>query len=622
MTYDQHLKTAVEAVLEAGELLRTDFHRPNGPRGGGAHAEADEEAERLIRKRLLDAFPEFSYRGEETGSRPGKDPSHIWLVDPNDGTSAYLRGVRGSSVSIGLLKDGVPVLGAVYAFVAPDDRGDLITWAEGGRIQRNGRVVESQWDTADPRQVVILVSAHRESLIEDVQRCVDPYRYIIAPSIAYRLALAACGEGAAAVSWHRPGDWDYAAGHAIVRGAGGVFLNENGDPVVYGPGGVSKTKRCFGGDAKVVKRLWSRDWLAVQHAWEERKPAPKEYFSLARPKAGAVISDPGVLSRAQGCLLGQLAGDALGQQVEFYSPEEIRGYYPEGIRVMEDGGRWGNIAGQITDDSEMALMLARSIAREGGYDREKVAEAYRHWFRKTRPFDYGHTTRVAIGPVTDDDVAAGRAAEVMTGNASASSAESQANGSLMRISPLAIYGCRKSSDELLHLAQQDSSLTHPNQVCGQACGLFVNIIAEAIRTGAGPQALFDSARMLAAARQVAPELLDRMIAAQTTAPDCSSEKIGWVLIAFQNAIYELLHASGPEEGVARTVERGGDTDTNACIAGALLGAVHGREAIPPQWRRMLLSCRPNHLTPTNNKRPFYLWPVDAMILAESLLLAD
>jgi len=73
------------------------------------------------------------------------------------------------------------------------------------------------------------------------------------------------------------------------------------------------------------------------------------------------------VDRAQGCLLGQLAGDSLGGLVEFRSPEEIRRNYPDGVRELADGGTWNTIAGQPTDDSEMALSLARMLRiRVGG----------------------------------------------------------------------------------------------------------------------------------------------------------------------------------------------------------------------------------------------------------------
>lgn len=67
--------------------------------------------------------------------------------------------------------------------------------------------------------------------------------------------------------------------------------------------------------------------------------------------------------------------------------------------------------------------------------------------------------------------------------------------------------------------------------------------------------------------------------------------------------------------------RGGDTDTNAAIAGALLGALHGREGIPHRWIRALLSCRPIPETGARHPRPQALWPVDALQLAERLLVA-
>ena len=57
------------------------------------------------------------------------------------------------------------------------------------------------------------------------------------------------------------------------------------------------------------------------------------------------------LDRAQGCLLGQLAGDALGSLVEFQSPGKIRRGYPDGVWELANGGTWNTIAGQPTDDS-------------------------------------------------------------------------------------------------------------------------------------------------------------------------------------------------------------------------------------------------------------------------------
>jgi ADP-ribosylglycohydrolase len=95
---------------------------------------------------------------------------------------------------------------------------------------------------------------------------------------------------------------------------------------------------------------------------------------------------------------------------------------------------------------------------------------------------------------------------------------------------------------------------------------------------------------------------------------------GWVLNALQNAFYQLLHAESLAEGVIDSVAGGADTDTNAAIAGALLGAVYGRKALPAQWLDRVLSCRPlSEFGP--RPRPEEYWPVDALYLAEALLLA-
>lgn len=92
----------------------------------------------------------------------------------------------------------------------------------------------------------------------------------------------------------------------------------------------------------------------------------------------------------------------------------------------------------------------------------------------------------------------------------------------------------------------------------------------------------------------------------------------WVLIALRNALWQLLHAHSLEEGVIDTVKRGGDTDTNAAICSALLGAVHGLEAIQPQWLEKVLNCRPQNHTGIVHPIPEILWSVDALELARLL----
>ena len=92
-----------------------------------------------------------------------------------------------------------------------------------------------------------------------------------------------------------------------------------------------------------------------------------------------------------------------------------------------------------------------------------------------------------------------------------------------------------------------------------------------------------------------------------------------MLIAFQNALWQLLHADSFRNGVQDTVMQGGDTDTNAAIGGSLLGAVYGREAVPQSWIDALLQCRPSADNPrTTNPRPEIFWPVTVLTVASQL----
>lgn len=307
----------------------------------------------------------------------------------------------------------------------------------------------------------------------------------------------------------------------------------------------------------------------------------------------------GVLTRAQGCLLGQLAGDALGSLVEFRTPQDIRLQYPGGVRELADGGTWNTIAGQPTDDSEMALLLARMLAEQGHYDPEPARQAYVFWL-ESGPFDRGGT--------------------IYRGLRGRPNPDSQANGALMRISPLGIFGANHDLPQVAEWARQDAAITHPHPVCLQANALFTMAVSQAVRTGCDPKDLYWLVADWTKDLGVEDSLLDTVHRAAESPPSDYVSLQGWVLKAFQNALWQLTHASGLEEAVVDTVMRGGDTDTNAAICGALLGAVHGRDAIPDQWTDRLLNCRPeagraNVFQP----RPECFWPVDALELAERLI---
>lgn len=312
-----------------------------------------------------------------------------------------------------------------------------------------------------------------------------------------------------------------------------------------------------------------------------------------------VSMDMSIVFRAQGCLLGQVAGDALGGLVEFQSPREIRSRYPHGVRRLDDGGTWRTLAGQPTDDSEMALALARLLVERGAYNAQEAMRAYVSWLESS-PFDCGNT--------------------VSMGLAGSPNRESQANGALMRISPLGIFGAQKDLGVVAGWAEQDASLTHPHPVCLEANALFAMAIALAVGTGISAPKLYEQVVSWAKERKSNSSIREAIDRAANSFPTSYTHQQGWVLIAFQNGLWQLLHAPNLEEGVVDTVMRGGDTDTNAAIAGALLGAVYGKQAVPEQWTESILSCRPHLGAPgVLRPRPPQYWPVDTLELAARLV---
>lgn len=344
----------------------------------------------------------------------------------------------------------------------------------------------------------------------------------------------------------------------------------------------------------------------------------------------SIVTNEHGLDRAEGCLLGQVSGDALGSMVEFRSAADIAAAYPGGVRVMLDNvGPWRGLAGQPTDDSEMALMLARTLAREGTFGEVPVREAYRYW-KSTDPVDIGRTT--------------------LFGLAGTYCYQSQANGALMRVSPLGVFAWKAPLEVLAGWALADCRITHRNMVCEFINVLYTLAIASAIREPVTPGQLYrrivgwaqELAQATSCAQPTPLQLVIRRLqavadpregdAAQVGAlvlevTERASEenaadfqhKMGWVCLAWQNALWQLGHAESVGEALVATVGLGGDTDTNAAICGSLLGAVFGRNSIPEDWQQAVLNCRPQAGRPgVNHPRPECFWPVDLLALARTL----
>ncbi len=351
------LPDVIDAAYQAGAMLEAEFVRPDGPRfSDHVTCPVDHEMEMYLRDRLVALFP-ARFVGEEAGVLAAEANGYCWVVDPHDGTRAFLEGRRGSAVSVALLRDGIPVLGVVYAPLSPDRGPDMISWAEGTPgIVRNGVLVpidlrERRLTATD---VVFLNHGVWQRPVWN-GLAVAPGRFMPLPSIAYRLARVAVGDGLATVTLRPVNAHDVAAGHALLLAAGGVLTAEDGAPVVYDDQGQSRPSACFGGAPLVVEYLRGRQWRGSTEARRDQRVVLN--WPRAVPEA--------IVDRAVGCLMGMAVGNALGGLVEGMSAEAIARAYPSGLRDLHDGGVHGALAGQLTPAGEAAILLARTALAEG-----------------------------------------------------------------------------------------------------------------------------------------------------------------------------------------------------------------------------------------------------------------
>lgn len=280
----------------------------------------------------------------------------------------------------------------------------------------------------------------------------------------------------------------------------------------------------------------------------------------------------GMQDRALGSLLGLFVGDAFGAQTEFDMQADIMEEFPQGILEMDSKERNIGDPGMITDDSEMAIMLATSLIHRNGLDVRDVRRRYLAWLN-AEPSDLGTTILEALREGKFNPA-------------------SQANGALMRLAPLAIYGTKLPEEHLIEWVDKECAITHIHEVCRDANRLWALAIAKAVKDGGMKEELYSYLCSIAPTYTNNQQLLLALHAAADMEPkSCDDWDQGWVLIAFQQSLYTLLHTTTIEEGIRSITNRGGDADTNAAIYGMLAGAIEGRAAIPQRWISSLQSTR-------------------------------
>jgi myo-inositol-1(or 4)-monophosphatase len=220
-----------EAAQEAGRLALGYFGRSIAKQtkaDGSTVTEADYAVDALLAKRLRKARPGYGWLSEESAEHNGRlRASRVWVVDPIDGTRAFIQGRDDWTVAAALVEDGAPALAVLVNPV----RGETYEARTGCGAFLNGRPIRAS-DKAEFPGAKLLAP---DSMLKS-SRWRTPWpaiEQVWANSILYRLALVASGEADATFAIKPKWEWDVAAGALLVSEAGGVMTGPEGEPLRF-----------------------------------------------------------------------------------------------------------------------------------------------------------------------------------------------------------------------------------------------------------------------------------------------------------------------------------------------------------------------------------------------------
>ena len=220
-----------EAVREAGALALAMFKTPlkNWTKGEALSpvSDADIAVDVLLRKRLTGDGAAIAWLSEESIDDPARlDARYVWIVDPIDGTRAYIAGLPDWTVSAALVENGRPVAACLYAPVS-----DEFFFAVAGQgATRNGVAMAA----APGAQIEQARIAGPKKFLDRLQAIVPPFAVMPRThSLALRLARVAEGTFDAAIAGGNSHDWDLAAADLLVHEAGGALTSFEGGAVTY-----------------------------------------------------------------------------------------------------------------------------------------------------------------------------------------------------------------------------------------------------------------------------------------------------------------------------------------------------------------------------------------------------
>lgn len=277
----------------------------------------------------------------------------------------------------------------------------------------------------------------------------------------------------------------------------------------------------------------------------------------------------------KGCIFGQAIGDALGLGTEGMTKQEVERAYPNGLKhyeqIVQDRHRSRWIIGDWTDDTDMMLCIAHAVIEDKGVNLTNIARHFKMW-AEDKPMGIGLTTYkvLSIADYVDKPFEVSELVWKM------SHCKSAANGGVMRTSVVGLFPKYVRS-----CAENICKLTHFDPRCVCSC-VIVSELIHSLVYGKPKANIFQMEDLAAGYDERVVDYIE-LSRQEDISMLMDDEFMGYTLVTLSVALWAYWHAKSFEEGLLAVVNAGGDADTNAAVACAILGAKFGFNAIPKEY---------------------------------------
>ena len=284
-----------------------------------------------------------------------------------------------------------------------------------------------------------------------------------------------------------------------------------------------------------------------------------------------------LLDKVKGTIYGQAIGDALGLGTEGMTYEDMAWKYPHGIThyrdIFQDRHRKRWKIGDWTDDTDMMLCIANAVIEDKGVNLKTIARNFKEW-AMGEPMGIGENTYkvLMIGDYEEKPIEVSRKVWEM------SHCQSAANGGLMRTSIVGLFP--KAVEQC---AANICRLTHYDPRCVGSC-VIVSELIHSLVYNTHVLSFYDMIDIGRKYDERIEEYIDLARNEDINALELQDDNsVGYTLKTLAAGLWAYWHARSFKEGLLAVVRAGGDADTNAAVACAILGAKYGYDAIPTEY---------------------------------------